>query len=354
MNWPLFRVRQPQLPLSYATALRTNIQKRQPLLAIAAFFLLGLTPAQERGRQIYFHGESKSGRAITATVGEGGTPFSAAIVPCANCHGEEGRGRAEANVRPADITPEALARAATINGRTRAAYTRPHLKRAIGMGFDSARNPLNTAMPRYAMSQDDASDLLDFLAILGSESQPGITDDAIRIGIIGDDTLTAPDMRIYGRHIELAHDHSTDVFLRIDATSNAVLEDGVPTISVQSLSVTVDEQRQALRTYARSIGVEPTLASDCDFRGADPFVFMTSDIASKCDIATIPLDHSVIVAAAVQPTSAVLEMVTNLVGHLGRDLTRSTLTIALERSTAKRRVWLMTLDTASRRLIPVN
>lgn len=315
--------------------------------------MLALTPSQERGRQIYVHGESRSGRAITATIGEGGTPFAAAIVPCTNCHGEDGRGRAESNVRPAGITPDALARAATINGRTRVAYTRPQLKRAIGMGFDSARNPLNTAMPRYAMSQNDASDLLDFLAILGSESQPGITDETIRIGMIGDDTLTAPDTRIYGRRIELVHDRSPDVFLRIDASSNDVVPDGIPTISVRSLTTSAEEQRNALLAYARNAGIEPSFASDCNFRGGDPYVFLTSDVASRCDLAKAPLDRRVIVAVSPPPTASVLEMATSLLGSLGRDLTRSALIDVIERQKARGRVWLMTLDTSSR-LVPLN
>lgn len=317
----------------------------------ALLLMLALTPAQERGRQIYFLGQSTSQHAITATVGEGGTPFSAAIVPCVNCHGEDGRGRVEANVRPADITPDMLSRVATINGRARAPYTPPHLKRAIGMGFDSARNSLNAAMPRYAMSQNDASDLLAFLSILGHESQPGITDDTIRIGIIGDDTLVAPDAPIYGRRIELVHDRSTDVFLRIDATSGAA-PDGVPTLSVSSLSASVDEQRQALRDYARRIGIEPMFATDCDSQGA--LVLMTADIASRCDIAAFPRERRVIVAAAVPPTSAVLAMITNLLAKQGRDLTRITFTAVLERHTATHPVWLMSVDAKNRRLIPVD
>jgi hypothetical protein len=179
--------------------------------------LLALTAAQERGRHIYLHGESGSGRAIMAVVGEGGTPFPAAIVPCVNCHGENGRGRIEANVRPADISPATLARNATINARTRPAYTRAHLKRAIGMGIDSGRNALSPAMPRYQLTQNDASDLLDFLAVLDALPQPGITDDAIRIGVVGDDTLTAPEVRIYGRRIELVRDGANDVFVTVSS-----------------------------------------------------------------------------------------------------------------------------------------
>jgi Cytochrome c len=308
--------------------------------------LLALTPAQERGRQIYFHGQSRSPHAITATIGEGGTPFSAAIVPCVNCHGEDGRGRVEANVRPADITPPTLARAATVNGRTRTPYTPPHLKRAIGMGFDSARNPLNAAMPRYAMTQTDAADLLDFLAILGNEAQPGITDDTIRIGVIGDDALTAPDVAIYGRRIELVHDRSTDVFVRIDTNPS---DDGVPV--VRPFRATVDEQREALRAYARRIGAEPVLADDCDSRGA--LILMTADIAARCDVAALPADRRVIVAASAPPTAAVLEMITKLLAQLGREVTRSTFTAALDRRTATHQVWLMSVDAKNQRLVPV-
>lgn len=184
--------------------------------------VLVLTPAQERGRHVYFHGESKSGRAITAVVGEGGTPFSAAIVPCVNCHGEDGRGRIEANVKPADITPSTLAREATANGRTRPPYTRSHLKRAIGMGIDSGRNALSFAMPRYQLSQDDASDLLDFLSVLDRLPQPGITDDVIRIGVT--DSVATPEVKIYGRRIELVRDGSKDVFVRVGSGADDDVE----------------------------------------------------------------------------------------------------------------------------------
>jgi Cytochrome c len=172
---------------------------------------IALTPAQERGQDIYFRGESA--RTITAVVGEGGTPFSASIVPCVNCHGEDGRGRAEASVRPADITPAALSRRAAVNGRTRPAYSRSHLIRAIAMGVDAGRNPLTAAMPRYQLTREDANDLLEFLAVLDRLPQPGVTDDAIRIGVRGDEV--APDLVIYGRRIELVRDGSKDVFLRV-------------------------------------------------------------------------------------------------------------------------------------------
>lgn len=314
------------------------------LLAIASF---GLTPAQERGLQIYLRGTSPSKHTITATVGEGGTPFSAAIVPCVNCHGEEGRGRVEANVRPADITPESLGRTSTVNGRTRPAYTRPQLKRAIGMGIDSGRNPLSAAMPRYALTQDDASDLLDFLAILGTLPQPGITDVEIRIGVIGDDALSAPDASIYGRRITLVHHATSDVFMRINATPGE-LADNVPTINMNALTASVEEQREALLNHARRIGAEPHFASSCELPAA-PLVLMTSDIAAQCDMASFPRDHQVIVAAARPPTAAVLGLLTSLFAELGRDVTRTTMEAALQRR--GKQVWLMTADLRNQRLL---
>jgi hypothetical protein len=304
------------------------------LLALAS---LGLTPAQQRGLHIYLHGTSPSGRAITATVGAGGTPFPAAIVPCVNCHGEEGRGRIEANVRPADITPDSLGRAATVNGRPRPAYTRSHLKRAIGMGIDSGRNPLSAAMPRYALTQDDATDLLEFLAILGTQAPPGITDDFIRIGVVGDAGLSAPDTPLYGRRLALIHDASPDVFVRINASS-ATFADGVPTIDVPSLTSSVDEQREALRNYARRIGAEPVFATGCDLP-REPLILMTSDVAAQCDMSMFPRDRHLIVAAAHPPTEAVLALLTKLLAELGRDVTRGTLDAALR--PRLHQVWLM-------------
>ncbi|HEV7766280.1 MAG TPA: cytochrome c [Thermoanaerobaculia bacterium] len=304
-------------------------------MKLALALLLALTPAQERGQHIYVHGESKSGRAITATVGDGGTPFSAAIVPCVNCHGEDGRGRIEANVRPADITPEALGRKAIVNTRTRPAYSRSHLKRAIGMGFDSARNPLSSAMPRYALTQDDASDLLDFLAILGSLSQPGVSEDAIRIGVIGDDSLRASDQRIYGRRIELVHDDDADVFARICMTPCA--NSAIPTIDVQSLTASIEQQREALREYARGIGVEVAIATDCSFEGES--LFMTEEVAERCGV---PPDRLVIVAFARPTSDEMLSIVIDLLERLGRDATREDFNTAVAKRINKRRSWLTT------------
>lgn len=342
-------------------------------LAAAALFLFALTPAQERGRQIYLTGASSAGTAITASTGA--EPFAASIVPCASCHGEDGRGRAEGGVRPADITADALSRSLTLNGRTRPPYTPTSLKRALTLGYDSGRNVLHAVMPRYQMTQEDIASLVAYMEILGNEPQPGVTDDVLRIAVIGSEPLTS-DLTLYGRKIELHHGRTADAFVVIDASpdpsaSLALAErDRIPTIVVQSssgvsgrfsfsLTAPIEDQRAALQTYARAL--------------SSPVVLLTAEEAAHYDIATIPSGHRVIVASPLPPSAdgarIALAMTTSLLAQLGRNVTRESFVEALERTyklqvpglppltfdanrhTATRAAWLMTLDTASQRVV---
>jgi hypothetical protein len=303
-------------------------------------------------------------------------------------------------VRPADITPAALGRDATIGPRTRPAYTRPLLERAIGAGYDAGRNELDRTMPRFRMAPDDANDLLAYLEILGNHAQPGVSDDAVRINVVGAPDLVAPTMTIYRRRIELRHGRGADTLLTIDATPDgdasveAAARDSIPTIAVHSaqalpgryafvMTASNEEQVAALRTYARRTAYNPVLlTTDCRGIGHvshDALVLMTSRAAAHCDLANIPrsLDRRVIVAAPSAPgpqgdraiAQAALSIATHLLAQLGRDLSRTSLLAALERVhrvqtpafppvtwTANRHfgtksVWLMTLDLPGQRLI---
>src|SRR5690606_38910692 len=69
-----------------------------------AFAESAWTPSEANGRLIYREGRSASGGAIQARVGAGQASIPASAVPCANCHGADGRGRPEGGVRPPDIT----------------------------------------------------------------------------------------------------------------------------------------------------------------------------------------------------------------------------------------------------------
>jgi len=52
-----------------------------------------LTPQQMRGRVLYRKGLSESGEPVTAFLA-GHTEVKGNMVPCAGCHGLDGRGRA--------------------------------------------------------------------------------------------------------------------------------------------------------------------------------------------------------------------------------------------------------------------
>jgi ABC-type branched-subunit amino acid transport system substrate-binding protein len=143
-----------------------------------------LTPQQQRGKNLYLKGESTAQHPVTALLGEDDVEVAAGVVPCASCHARDGRGRAEGGLRPANIQWDVLTRAATTDDRNRAAYTRSLLKRAVTMGIDSSSKSLEKTMPRYRMTIEDMDDLLAYLEKLDSDHDPGVTDEAIRIGAV--------------------------------------------------------------------------------------------------------------------------------------------------------------------------
>jgi len=65
-----------------------------------------LSPAQAAGKQIYMEGVSPSGQEMEAILGEGSTRVPASLMPCASCHGSDGKGRPEGGVAPSEITWE--------------------------------------------------------------------------------------------------------------------------------------------------------------------------------------------------------------------------------------------------------
>jgi ABC-type branched-subunit amino acid transport system substrate-binding protein len=166
------------------------------LLALAAPVLLqgaaeltppDLTLQEQRGRQIYREGTSPSGGEIVALLGEARIEVPAASVPCASCHGRDGRGRPEGGVSPSDLRWESVTRPYGVthpSGRTHPPYDERLLKRAISLGFDPAGQPLHVAMPRFRMSLQDMADLMAYLKRLGSEPEPGVSDTAVRIGVV--------------------------------------------------------------------------------------------------------------------------------------------------------------------------
>ncbi|HET9623374.1 MAG TPA: ABC transporter substrate-binding protein, partial [Kofleriaceae bacterium] len=145
--------------------------------------------AVERGRAIFQRGVTARGPAFTAELGAGNL-VPAAALPCANCHGRDGRGRLEGGIAPPDLRWSSLTRpyqVVTDTGRSRPAYTAARLGRAITLGIDAGGERLGEAMPHYRLTRDELADLLAYLQVLEREPQdPGIDDHTIRIGLVLD------------------------------------------------------------------------------------------------------------------------------------------------------------------------
>jgi len=147
-----------------------------------------LTLQENRGKQIYVNGASSSGKEIRAYLGDSSMEVPGSTVACANCHGLDGQGKPEAGVTPSNITWEALTKPYGVthsDGRKHPPYTARGLELAITRGTDPAGNKLLGVMPRYVMTRDDLADLVLYLKRLGTDRDPGISENKIVIGTAG-------------------------------------------------------------------------------------------------------------------------------------------------------------------------
>ena len=146
-----------------------------------------LSPLESRGAEVYHRGASQSGPPVFANVGSSGLRLPGTILPCAGCHGPDGRGRPEGGVDPVPVTWEHLTKAyGHRHGgrREHPAFTDATLKRAITQGIDPAGNRLDPAMPRFEMATDDLEALIAYMKHLGRETAPGITATTITLGVL--------------------------------------------------------------------------------------------------------------------------------------------------------------------------
>jgi hypothetical protein len=320
----------------------------------------GASAQQERGRTIYQTGRSGSGQPIMATLGNGGDAIDASLLPCSQCHSDDGRGRAEGGVQPADIRPQTLARELALPARARPAYTRAQRVRAITLGVDAGGNALDRAMPRFQLTQADAQDLLAYLDVLGSV-EPGISDTTIVIDVVGAADFSAPVDAIYGRHVVLQHDDRRGAFLTIDvsddgtASVKAAANDGIPTLALASqrapgnsafvIGASSENLRAGLRQYAQDSGAKTLIfPSNCDELKQAPhgaLVLMLLAEARPCHLDRVPVVDtrtSYVFASATSTqrsgalAAAVLSVVMQALAELGRDVHRDGMIAALQKS----------------------
>jgi len=157
------------------------------MLAAAAVGATELDDIEQRGKQIFMRGTSPAGSPISALLGIDQTELPASAVPCASCHGIDGRGRPEGGVIPSDITWSELSKNyghAHDYGRRHPAFDDTSVAAAISVGTDPAGNVLDVAMPRYRMKQDDLDALIAYLKRVEYESDPGVGERSVQLATL--------------------------------------------------------------------------------------------------------------------------------------------------------------------------
>jgi hypothetical protein len=133
------------------------------------------------GERIYFSGTSASGRISYSDGDFGGMMGGRGMMgggqlACADCHGPDGRGGPHvmhmATMDAPDIRWSELTEAEHGDHDDGEAemehppYDKETFKRAVSRGLDPGGGPLDTAMPRWRMSETDLDDLIAYLKTL--------------------------------------------------------------------------------------------------------------------------------------------------------------------------------------------
>jgi len=157
------------------------------LCLTSAAHAMELSPAEAAGKRLYREGISVSGAEVSARIGVSGTAVPASTMPCAGCHGADGRGRPEGGVRPPDITWRRLSTPygqQVRAGRSHPPYSDGAVAHAIIEGVDPAGNALDSAMPRFVMSSQDQLNLVAYLKRIEEDGDPGIQGSTLRLGTL--------------------------------------------------------------------------------------------------------------------------------------------------------------------------
>ncbi len=139
------------------------------------------------GRLIYQEGRSPSGARIVARIGTADQAIEGAAVACGNCHGPDGRGRAEGGIAPPNIRWSELTKPyghRHEQGRVHGPFDERAFERAVKHGVDPSGQRMDAAMPRYAMSAKDLVALRAWLERLDTLVDPGVSEKTLRIGTL--------------------------------------------------------------------------------------------------------------------------------------------------------------------------
>lgn len=191
------------------------------------------------GQRVYREGIAPGGIPVRAQL-EGAVEVSGVRAACANCHRRSGMGSTEGGTLVPAITAEFLfqpyqSRQADIFGRLfeegqpapfrarisgaafRPAYDQTTLANALREGVDPTGRKLDTAMPRYRLSDEEAAQLIGYLKSLSCEGAPGVDKSNIHFAtVISDEAgpeaiqsmLTVMDAWIKLRNLETRNELS--------------------------------------------------------------------------------------------------------------------------------------------------
>ncbi|WP_437838241.1 cytochrome c/ABC transporter substrate-binding protein [Sorangium sp. So ce1153] len=137
-----------------------------------------LTPGALRGKRIYQRGATADGQSIEGAIADGAASLSGREAACAGCHGPSGQGTAEGGVEAPAIAPERL----FATDRGRGPYTVEALAGVLREGRAPAGRRLHPVMPRYRLTDAELSDLADYLACVGRDLDPGVTEGSVALG----------------------------------------------------------------------------------------------------------------------------------------------------------------------------
>lgn len=145
-----------------------------------------LTAIEKHGRQIYFTGDSPTGRAINSLFGSQQVQIPGNLAVCSSCHGYDGLGRPESGIEPTNITWKHLTKSFghIHNNLQHPAFTEQSLKTFIRDGIYPGGQPADSGMPRYDISESDLDALVAYIRKLGSIQDPGISQKRIRVGTV--------------------------------------------------------------------------------------------------------------------------------------------------------------------------
>jgi hypothetical protein len=157
------------------------------------------TTATSVAERIYREGILPSGEPLRG-VREAGVPIEGRAAACANCHRRSGIGVNEGRITIPPISgkyllnpgerplAEGAMQSAGTNVSRRERYNDETLARAIREGINADGKPMSYLMPRFALSDQDALALVDYLKALSSQPVPGVTHDDLEFA-----TIVTPD-----------------------------------------------------------------------------------------------------------------------------------------------------------------